>query len=86
MSLSLLIPDDLHTQLRACAQLQHASVDAFALALMRDALNNAPQAKNQVLAQRQTAAMRLMGMGKHWSPERDAVAELIAERIADDAH
>lgn len=68
MSLSLLIPDDLHTQLRACAQLQHASVDVFAL------------------AQRQSAAMRLVGMGKHWAPERDSVAELIRERVADDAN
>jgi plasmid stability protein len=84
MSMTLLIPDDLHEQLSIRARQQHASIDALGTALIRDALTHADGVQNQLLHPRHAIAMKLFGMGKHWSAQRDAVAELIAERVADD--
>lgn len=38
----------------------------------------------RVIPDRSELARRLLGAGRHFSPERDAVAELIAERAAED--
>jgi hypothetical protein len=38
MTVAVLIPDDLHDELRRRASLEHSSVDELAVALMRNAL------------------------------------------------
>lgn len=38
----------------------------------------------RVIPKRGDLGRRLMGSGAHWSPERDAVAELVAERAEED--
>ena len=38
----------------------------------------------RVIPDRQELARRLLGAGRQYSPDRDAVQELIAERTADD--
>lgn len=38
----------------------------------------------RVIPDRQELARRLLGAGRRFSPERDAVAELVAERAAED--
>jgi hypothetical protein len=38
MTVAVLIPDDLHDELRKRASIQHSSVDELAVALMRNAL------------------------------------------------
>lgn len=38
----------------------------------------------RVIPKRGELAQRLMGAGRKWAPERDAVAELIAERLREE--
>lgn len=38
----------------------------------------------RVIPTRAELARRLMGCAKHWAPERDAVQELIEERVRED--
>ena len=38
----------------------------------------------RVIPKRGELARRLMGSGKHWSPDRDAIAELVEERVRED--
>ncbi len=38
----------------------------------------------RVIPTRGELARRLKGVGRQWSPERDAVAELVAERMRED--
>ena len=101
MTVNVLIPDDLHQQLRERAAKSHCTVDEFAVRLMRTAIGvqledhpirqegrfayfYLPKDAPPLDLDRIEAAMRLVGVGKHWAPERDAIAELIAERVAED--
>lgn len=44
----------------------------------------ADEVRVRVIPARGDRARRLMGVAQHWSPERDAVAELIAERVREE--
>ena len=85
MSTTLLIPDDLQSALEKRAVVAHMSLDDTALRLLRDAIEASDKQFELARAQRQQAANLLMGLGKHWSPSSDAVAELVAERAAEHA-
>lgn len=45
---------------------------------------SADELRVRVIPKRADLARRLLGAGAGWSPERDAVAELVAERIEED--
>jgi plasmid stability protein len=83
MSTTVLIPDDLQQALQQRAQADHSSLDEIAQRLLREAIAASDQKSAAALQRRLLAGRQLMGMGKQWSPERDAVAELIAERESD---
>jgi len=85
MSTNLLIPDDLQSALKKRADAARMSLDDTALRLLRDAIEASDKQFELARTQRQQAANLLMGLGKHWSPSRDAVAELVAERAAERA-
>jgi hypothetical protein len=80
MSTNLLIPDDLQSALQKRAVAVQMSLDDTALRLLRDAIEASDMQFELARAQRQQAANLLMGLGKHWSLSRDAVAELVSER------
>jgi plasmid stability protein len=82
MSTTVLIPDDLEQQLRQSAHSQHLSVELLTRRLLREALD-AEHTNASALEGRKLAAQRLSGLAANWSPSRDAVAELIAERAAE---
>ena len=80
MSTHVLIPEVLHDALLARASIERISVDEIAQRFLSDAIAESDQMMSQATMRRVQAARRLLGFGKHWSPERDAVTELIAER------
>ena len=80
MSTYVSIPDDLHHALAQRASIERTSVDDIAQRFLSDAIAAVDQSMAQASVRRFQALRRLIGMGKDWSPERDAAAELIAER------
>jgi predicted transcriptional regulator len=83
MSTSILIPDDLQQTLQRYAHADQSSLSETVQRFLREAIAATDQKAAEAIQQRLTAAALLLGMGKHWSPERNAQAELIAERESD---